>query len=259
MLDQTQSDLPAPTRQAAPQKAPDAALPRPEGRPHWRERLWRRFVLGFDAVLRRAYGVAEFTDNPECVIRVALSAAESNMRLADGTELRAGDPVLVLHFWNEHMLRFRRGRPTLGWASGMRRRLWRSLEALAERVPNEPAWREVRAMRADTALFGFWRMYQARRVIPRFGFEVIAPKQRSRLRAARAFTDDCVVWLLTSVLNPEALKRQEFVRGRDEMWISREGLLRRFGNPGSRAANSLRSLPPAGEGRGEAGNLPPED
>ncbi|MGH7212945.1 MAG: hypothetical protein ACREF1_15970, partial [Acetobacteraceae bacterium] len=60
-------------------------------------------------------------------------------------------------------------------------------------------------------------------------FEVVAPKRPSRLRVMRAFTDDCVVWLLTSVLNPEALNRHEFARGRDEMWISRQSLLRQYG------------------------------
>lgn len=229
MLDQTDSKPAEPIGRPAREDA--AALSRPPRGRLWRDQLWRGFVLGFDALLRRVYGVAEFTDDPECVIRVARGTAASDMRLADGTQIRAGDPVLVLHVWNEHMLRFRRGRPTLGWASGLRRRVCRSLEGLAERVPQEPAWRDIRAMRADTSLFGFWRMCQARRVIARFGFEVIAPKAGSRRRAARAFTDNCVVWLLTSVLNPEALKRQEFVRGRDEMWMSREGLLRRFGPP----------------------------
>lgn len=195
----------------------------------WRDRLWRRFAIGLDAMIRVHYGISEFTDHPECVIRVALGEAPWDLRLTDGTEIRVGDRVLVLHFWNEHMLRFHRGRPTLGWASAMRRRASGSLRVLAQQMESEPAWREVRAVRGDTRLFGFWRMSQARRVMGRFGFDFVAPKRCSRLRAIRSFTDDCVVWMLTRAFNPEVSARQEFVRGRDEMWMSRDSLLERYG------------------------------
>lgn len=195
----------------------------------WRDRLWRHFVTGIDAVLRACYGISEFTDDPECLIRVAMSQACCDLALADGTVVRTGDPILVLHLWNEHVVRFSGGRPSLGWASRMRRRVSQSLEALAEQIESEPAWREVRAVRADTALFGLWRMYQARGVIRRFGFDLMPPPRHSALRALQALGDACIVWMLTRAFNPAALRRHGFLRGRHEMWMSRHRLLARYG------------------------------
>ncbi len=235
MLDHSQTEVPDRADRHG-WIAPPAALV--EWRDGLRDRLLRRAVGGFDAMLRACYGVSEFTHDPECLIRVARSQAHRDVRLADGTRIRAGDPILVLHFWNEHVLRFARGRPSLGWASVMRRRVSQSLGALAEQLESDPDWGQVRALQADTALFGFWRMYQARRVIRRFGFDVMTPPDGSRLRALRAFTDDCIVWLLTRAFNPAALGRQEFVRGRDEMWMSRQSLIRQYGSRAQVLANT---------------------
>ena len=70
----------------------------------------------FDAIIRTFYGLCEFTDDPACVLRVGLSPARAPVSLSDGTRVEIGELVGTLHFWNEHLPRFKPGGPDLHWA-----------------------------------------------------------------------------------------------------------------------------------------------
>ncbi|MGH7212294.1 MAG: hypothetical protein ACREF1_12645, partial [Acetobacteraceae bacterium] len=83
-------------------------------------------MRGADMALRRWYGVREFTDDPACLLRLALAPAPHAVTLSDGTRVEAGETVAILHIWNEHIPRFRRGGPDMGWAIDIRRRVLRS-------------------------------------------------------------------------------------------------------------------------------------
>jgi hypothetical protein len=52
------------------------------------------------------------------------------LMLSDGIRRRQGDPVIHLHFWNEHLPAMPEG-PSTGWANLMKRRMRHSLTTLA--------------------------------------------------------------------------------------------------------------------------------
>jgi hypothetical protein len=118
----------------------------------WPDEWWVGSVSRVDAILRSCYGIYEFTDDPACVLRVGLSQARAPVSLSDGTSVEVGELVGTLHFWNEHLPRYSERGPDLGWACAVRDRVIYSLRAFSEYVESEAAWREVRAIRTETAL-----------------------------------------------------------------------------------------------------------
>ena len=195
-----------------------------------RDRAWIALVGNGDAVLRRWNGVYEFTDDPDCLLRVGLRPACATVRLADGQVIAAGSPVGVLHFWNEHLPPFPPGGPDMGWAKGIEHRFVHSLRLLAAHVEGNPAWAEVRALRGNAALSGGLRPAQMRRVASHYGFE-IAASDLSGLAALHAFGQNFLLWAFARAFNPGALTRQPFRRSRTELWMSRETLRARFLGP----------------------------
>ena len=192
----------------------------------WPDEVWAESVSWCDTVLRTCYGIYEFTDDPACVLRVGLSRTRSALSLADGTRVEAGDVIGVLHFWNEHLPRYTRHGPSLAWARAMHNQVVGSLCALAAHVEADNAWREVRALRAEAALYSRQRP-RPHRVAQRYGFEQIAT-ERSLLRRAHDLGDDCLLWGLARAFNPAALARLPFRRDHRELWISRTRLLHEY-------------------------------
>jgi hypothetical protein len=193
----------------------------------WPDDLWAGSVGWVDAILRSYYGIYEFTDDPDCVLRVALDEARTPASLADGTRVATGELVGRLHFWNEHLPRYSEKGPDLGWGCLVRDRVIYSLQAFSQYIEHEPAWREVRAMRAETALPARRGAPQVARVFQRFGFEQ-TPTASSFLARLHGLGECFVMWGLTRAFNPAALPRQPFLRDRYDMWISRATLLARY-------------------------------
>lgn len=202
----------------------------------WPDELWAGSVGVFDAIIRTYYGVYEFTDDPACVLRVGLGQARAAVSLSEGTRIEIGELVGTLHLWNEHLPRYAPDGPDLRWACAMRDQMRRSLCSLAEHVEREPAWREIRALRAEAALSTRLGISQVQRVGERYGFERV-PADFSLLRRLHAVGESFTLWSLTRAFNPAALPRQPFLRDHHELWISRTSLLGRYGRPRRQAGN----------------------
>ncbi|MGH7066104.1 MAG: YkoP family protein [Stellaceae bacterium] len=202
--------------------------PRPDDAPvYWPDELWAGLVGRADAMIRTCYGVYEFTDDPDCVLRVGLGRARAPLALHNGTAIEPGELIGILHFWNEHLPRYSPHGPDLGWACAMRGKVRHSLRALALHIGTEPAWREVRALRGDAALSTRLGGAQIARLVGHYGFERV-PASVSWFGRLHAFGDSFVLWGLTRAFNPSALPRHGFLRDHCELWISREALLRRY-------------------------------
>jgi hypothetical protein len=202
----------------------------------WPDELWAGSVGWVDAKLRSYYGIYEFTEDPACVLRVGLSQARAAISLSDGTRIEVGELVGTLHFWNEHLPRYSAKGPDLGWACAMRDRIVFSLRAFSDYIESEAAWREVRAIRTETALPARLGASQIGRVFQRYGFERV-PTNCTLLARLHGLGECFVMWGLTRAFNPAALPRQPFLRDRHELWISRTTLLLRYGRRNSRIAN----------------------
>ena len=195
--------------------------------PVWPDDLWAGSVAWVDAILRSCYGIYEFTDDPACVLRVALGEARLPASLSDGTQVEVGELVGTLHFWNEHLPRYSEKGPDLGWACLVRDRAIYSLRAFSDHIEQNPQWREVRAFRAETALPARLGASQIARVFQRYGFER-TPTDDSLLARLHGLGECFVLWGLTRAFNPAALPRQPFLRDRYELWISRATLMARY-------------------------------
>jgi hypothetical protein len=193
----------------------------------WPDDFWAGSIAWADAILRSYYGIYEFTDDPACVLRVALDEARAPAALSDGTRVEVGDLVGIVHFWNEHLPRYSEKGPDLGWGCLMRDRVIYSLRAFSDYIERDAAWSEVQAIRAETALPARLGASQIARVFRRFGFER-APTDDSWLARLHGLGECFVLWGLTRAFNPAALPRQPFLRDRCELWISRKTLLARY-------------------------------
>jgi YkoP domain len=193
----------------------------------WSAELWSSLVGSLDAVLRAYYGVYEYTDDPDCLLRIGMSLAREPVTLGDGTSIEVGDRIGALHFWNEHLPRFSDMGPELHWAAEMRRRVSLSLCALAAYVEKEPQWRGVDAFMGYAAFSSRIGVVQLYRVTRRMGFEWVPGSSSTVRTLAGSITG----YGLTRVHNPAALARQQFFRRVHEIWISRSTLLARYGKP----------------------------
>ena len=102
-------------------------------------------IYRLDALLRQLYRIREFTNDPGCLLRLAVKRASAPLTLSDGTRIMLGDPVGELHLWNDHLLYFPSGGPTLGWARRAHASMVHSLSLLADHVQNAPEWQRVQA------------------------------------------------------------------------------------------------------------------
>jgi hypothetical protein len=184
--------------------------------------LWAVLVRTADAALRRWYGVQEFTDDPTCLFRISRTTAPHDVQLSDGTRIVAGEPIALLHIWNEQLPRFSLVGPDFRWAQLIRRRMLASFSELARHLDQDPAWADVRSVHACVTFGSRRRRAQIRRTAARFGVELIdvgVPTGWHELG------EDALIWAFARAFNPAALRRHCFRRDRTELWISRARLL----------------------------------
>lgn len=185
-----------------------------------------RAVLAVDRSLRRAKGIFEFCEADECILRIGIIASDACILLPDGTEVDPQDPIIDLHFWNEHLPRLGDVGSSLAWGGRFRAQLQTSLRMLAEYLDANPDLADVKACRARTA---FLRDRRIRRSAYRLGFVEAIPEE-SLSEHVHEFLETFLIYGLTWVFNPEALPEKACLPQRSYLWMSREELFRRYGS-----------------------------
>jgi hypothetical protein len=198
-------------------------------------------VHQLDPLLRRAHGVREFTDDPRCLLRVAIGACPRDLVLCDGTQLRRGEPILELHLWNERIPRMPPEGPDLAWGLQFYRQAIASVRLIAQWMESHPEARKARALRGETSLID-----PMRGLIRDLGFEVFRVERgASGWRWLRYRMDDLYLWMLMQAYNPASLRGKRLQQlERVEFWISRERFLERYGNARSLRGEAQISPPP---------------
>ena len=187
----------------------------------------RTVVRHFDAWVRRALGVFEFSQDPECLLRFQLAAARLCLDLPDRA-VSPGDAVLLLHLWNERLPQIPPQGPDLAWAKPMQRRFAHSLRMVAAYLKDSPELAQVKAVGGVTVLAGFGAGDGGRRFLQRLGFKLV-PYARP-LGAFGEFLENFYSWVLIWTYNPGGLRyRSLWGTKRTEFWMSTEEFLRRFG------------------------------
>jgi YkoP domain len=207
-------------------------------RRHGSSRL-RQLVRGMDFVSRKLLGIIEFDSSEDCLLRIALHHADREIGLAESALIRAGDTVMELHLWNEH-LRVPESGPDLRWAATSRRRFDRSLQRVAAHLETDPKFGAVRAVMIAPALTGRQQRKDRRymRYLLRADWSAV-PRRTGALRRLHQLIDDFWLWLLGRAFNPRNTKSTGFLRHREEFWIARERFLALYRAP--RGGGSLPS------------------
>lgn len=186
----------------------------------------RSLIRGFDAFLRRREGVYEFNASADGLLRVRRTRAGERVALGSRW-IEAGQEVLELHLWNEHMPPLPRDGPSLAWASRTERMFVASLRDLARTMRTEPAYHCVRALRAVSVLLTPGPG-SAGPVAARLGF-VVRPC-RNRLGRFGEFWENFYTWFLMWTFNPVSLRGRSLPGlRRMEMWMAAEDFMQRFG------------------------------
>ena len=129
----------------------------------------RRAISRIDGGLSYCCGVKPFSRDGRCLLRYAAISSPGDYRLSDGTVLKAGDLVIDLHLWNEHIPPVPKAGPDLAWARLVSQWMKHSLVLLAEAVRTDPALRGAKAIRARTNFTGWGGQSESlSRLIARF-------------------------------------------------------------------------------------------
>ena len=213
-------------------------------------------VFALDRWLRWRNGVFEYSLDPQCVFRLEPRRADDTLVLADGTCLRAGARVLVLHLWNEHFPLMGRSGPTVGWAHKVSRAMRASLCELARYLTQRAELSDIGVLYADVRVSSAAQAARAARMMARFGFET-ANACVDRRRAPQRMADAMFVLLMAGVTNPRTL-RGAFIRHANvRVFMSRAVLEKRYAARGAerKSASEWQSVKPAFE---DAVTAPPD-
>lgn len=194
----------------------------------------RSLVRAVDWTVRKLSGVFEFCDHPDCIFRVSIGHAPYPLPVPGG-EIPAGEKVLLLHFWNEHMPPMPAEGTRIGPAVKLRRMVASSAHRLAESMNNDPRLEGVKAVGGVTPLFSPGDRSPAEGIFLRLGFRVTP--HRNPLGRYMEFWEEFYAWLLMRVFTAANQNRRS-LRGlrRSDFWMSADDFLRRYGGPSKPAA-----------------------
>jgi hypothetical protein len=189
--------------------------------------MMRAMIRHFDAWLARRIGVFEFVADPACIARLQLTHAHRLINLSDCT-VRTGDPVVILHLWNEHLPVIGPGGADLAWARQLQRSFTRSLQQAAAWISQHPEASQARAFGGMTGLFFSDGHSGGARWMERLGFALFpSPNPLGRFGI---FWENFYSYALIWAYNPESLQQRSLLGlQRTEMWISMETFLKRYG------------------------------
>jgi hypothetical protein len=182
--------------------------------------LLDRLVIAIDRWQRRRLSIWEFSDDPECILRLGVATARIGAELADGTVVHPGDTVGIIHFWNARMPQIPPSGPDLAWARAFKHLLVHSLRLLACYLVENPTVAQFDAIGGELP---FIYTRASIRMLRHLGFEVFDPVYPHSLAAqatdigARLWT-----WLLRRAFNPESARGLRLSDlQRRPVWLSR--------------------------------------
>lgn len=192
-----------------------------------RDGILGRTVRAADGAWRFLRGIRQFCDDPECLYRLALGTVAEDTLLPDGTHLKIGETIGIIHLWSEHVPAIPASGADLAWACRTLHAARRSLRLLAEHVEHDPAWRNVRAFAAD----GFFLQAQSGgRILEGLGFMTVhRPAPRHALGRLAMRGRKLWAWLLRKAFNPRSAR----VFGPGDLfpryvWLTRRALLQHY-------------------------------
>jgi hypothetical protein len=190
----------------------------------------RAMVRGLDRVLRRQAHVREFTQDEECILRIALTTYGKDFDFSDGTKVRAGDKICELHLWNEHIPPMPPEGPDLRWGVTFYRMGVKSLRSLAAYITGSEL-RDIEALGGQMAFGEKDDPPVLASMAAHLGFEVVnLTAQAGRWGRFTHFWENIYSYALMWTFDPGSLRGKRFLRlQRYRFWMSRRTLLERYG------------------------------
>lgn len=187
----------------------------------------RAVIRRFDQFLARQYGLFNFCDEPDCVLRLQVST--SPHRLCFPNQLvEAGEKVLLLHLWNEQIPAVSKEGIDLAWVKNMQRSFLKSLRAVGTYMQTEPCMADIRAVGGETVLMLVGTRHSGERFMERLGFYV--EPYEAPLGRFGEFWENFYSWFLMWAYNPSSLQTRKFSgMQRGEFWMPAEEFLVRYG------------------------------
>ncbi len=187
-------------------------------------------VRKLDAALKKYFHIFEYTEEKDCILRLAFARNDHEITLKDGTVVNAGETIGELHFWNEHIPPITAGGPGLTWALSFQRRLTRSLAELAEYVNRNPDISNIKAFRGELFFGNRCKVLQMTNSVKRCGFEIVAKDVWNGFWSFfTCFRDIVYNMALVWVFNPASLKDKKLRElKRCRLWMSRRVLMDKY-------------------------------
>ena len=181
------------------------------------------FLRGCDLAYRWLHGLTDPAAQVGEIIRMEVRRHRSPaVTLADGTRVRRGDRIGIIHFNNERIVSFHGdGSDTPLAGLKVRRALLASLKELARQVAETDRYASVKAFTAQTIFHPGTQ---------HVGFEILPLPSSTWSRIVAAYER-----ALVARYHPLGRERARRLRRRAARatWISRDALLRRYGSESS--------------------------
>jgi hypothetical protein len=195
-----------------------------------RMRTWpEQAIWALDHWLRERQGIYEYTDHAECLFRIQRERAAHSFDFSDGTHVRAGDPIIGLHLWNEHIPVMGRRGPTLAWGRRTLRALDMSLRELARFLQRREEYADVKALSGNMCLGTAAQCEQLARILVPYGFEVLSNRKSGFSGSLHRLGQNILITLLALATNPATLRTALLRRYRERLILSRATLEARYG------------------------------
>ena len=144
-----------------------------------------------------------------------------------GCQVRMGEPVLLLHLWNERLPPIPPTGPTLAWAVLFGHLLVGTFQSIARQIALDPRLTHVRAVGGAMALLPMDERAGSVRLMQRLGFTVFP--YHCRWGAFGEFWENFYSWWLMWAYNPASLSGRRLSRlHRSEVWMSIAEFMRRY-------------------------------
>jgi hypothetical protein len=194
----------------------------------------RALIRGLDSLLRRLYGVFDISNDPDCLLRLQIAEAPHDLRFSDQV-VAAGESVLIIHIWNEHLLSISPQGPDLAWAKKMYRTFYNSLHEVACWIEKDSNSHGIAAVGGVSILVFTGSRTSGARFLEGLGFTIMP--YSNPLGRFGEFWENFYSWMLIWTFNPGSLPHHRMAEmRRDEFWIPVEGFLRRYSEKSSTPA-----------------------
>jgi hypothetical protein len=203
------------------------------------DRILSGAVRRLDATLRRRQGIIEFTDDPDCILRLSARRAEAELALSDRVVQR-GQWIGEIHFWNEHIPPMGIRGANIVWGAAMRRRLRQSLASLAAFVECDGRFADIDVFRGELAFRPDKELNRMRCLASGLGFEIM--ERASGAGIAHRFLamgQTIFLWGMVRTYNRGALRTFDRLAcpAWFQFWMTRETLRRIYGDKTAAMSN----------------------